>query len=104
YAWDNANNDTWQTIVADDKAGLEIFNTNADRANLVLYNPDWRNNSFRYVSSDKASQLATKIIAKNLADKQMMGLQFYFGDKLQGRQTELSSFTKLVLRVRAENP
>jgi hypothetical protein len=104
YAWDNPNSDTWQTIVADDKAGLEIFNTNTDRANLIQYNPDWRNNTFRFVPSDKASQLAVKITAKNLTDKQMMGLQFYFGDKLKGRQTELSSFTKLVLRVHAENP
>jgi hypothetical protein len=104
YAWNNPNNDTWQTIVADDKAGLEIFNTNTDRANLIQYNPDWRNNTFRFAPSDKASQLAVKITAKNLTDKQMMGLQFYFGDKLKGRQTELSSFTKLVLRVHAENP
>jgi hypothetical protein len=104
YAWDNANNDTWQTIVADDKSGLEIFNTNTDRVNLIQYNPDWRNNTFRFVPSDKSSQLAVKITAKNLTDKQTMGLQFYFGDKLKGRQTELSSFTKLVLRVRAENP
>jgi hypothetical protein len=104
YAWDNANNDTWQTIVADDKAGLEIFNTNSDRANIIQYNPDWRNNTFRFVPSDKASQLTVKITAKNLTDKQMMGFQFYFGDKLKGRQPELASFTKVVLRVRAENP
>jgi len=104
YAWDNPNNDTWQTIVASDKSGLELFNTNIDRANLIQYNPDWRNNTFRFVPSDKSSQLAVKITAKNLTDKQMMGFQVYFGDKLKGRQSELPSFTKLVVRVRAENP
>lgn len=104
YAWDNPNNDTWQTIVASDKSGLEIFNTNTDRTNLVQYNPDWRNNTFRFVPSDKTSQLAVKITAKNLTEKQMMGLQFYFGEKLKGRPSELSSFNKLVIRVRAENP
>jgi hypothetical protein len=104
YAWDNTNNDTWQTIVASEKSGLEIFNTTIDRTNLIQYNPDWRNNTFRFVPSDKTSQLAVKITAKNLTDKQMMGFQFYFGDKLKGRQSELSSFTKLVIRVRAENP
>ncbi|MDP4264785.1 MAG: cellulase family glycosylhydrolase [Bacteroidota bacterium] len=103
YAWDNANNDTWQTIIADDKSGLEIFNTDTDRANLIQYNPDWRNNTFRFVPSDKTSQLATTITAKNLTDKQVMGWQFYFGDKLKGRQSELSSFTTLVIRGRAEN-
>jgi len=104
FAWDNTNNDTWQTIVASDKSALEIFNINNDRSNLIQYNPDWRNNTFRFVPSDKSSQLAVKITAKNLTDKQMMGFQFYFGDKLKGRQSELSSFTKLVVRVRAENP
>jgi hypothetical protein len=104
YAWDNTNNETWQTIVASEKSGLEIFNTNTDRTNLVQYNPDWRNNTFRFVPSDKTSQLALKMTAKNLADKQVMGWQFYFGDKLKGRQTELSMFSTLVLKVRAESP
>lgn len=103
YAWDNTNNDTYQTIVADDKSGLEIFNTNIDRANLIQYNPDFRNNSFRFVPSDRASQLAAAITAKNLTDKQVMGWQFYFGDKLKGRQAELQAFTKLVIRTRAAN-
>jgi hypothetical protein len=103
YAWDNANNDTWQTLVASDKSGLEIFNTNTDRTNLIQYNPDWRNNSIRFAPSDKTSQLATVVTAKNLTDKQVMGWQFYFGDKLKGRQSELSSFNKLIVRVRADN-
>lgn len=104
YAWDNTSNETYQTIVAYEQSSLEIFNTNTDRTNLVLFNPDWRNNSFRYVPSDKASQLAVKLSAKNLTDKQLMGWQFYVGDKLKGRQTETASFKKLVIRVRAENP
>jgi hypothetical protein len=103
YTWDNTNNDTWQTLVASDKSGLEIFNTNTDRTNLIQYNPDWRNNSFRFLPSDKTSQLATVVTAKNLTDKQVMGWQFYFGDKLKGRQSELSSFNKLIVRVRADN-
>lgn len=104
YTWDNPNNDTWQTIVASEKSGLEIFNSNTDRSSLIQYNPDWRNNSFQFVPSNRASQLAVKVNAKNLTDKQMMGFQSYFGDKLKGRQSELPSFTKLVLRVRATNP
>jgi hypothetical protein len=104
YAWDNTNNETYQTIVASDKSGLEIFNTNTDRTNLMQYNPDWRNNTIRFVPSDKTSQLAVKMTAKNLTDKQVIGWQFYFGDKLKGRFSELTSFTKLVIRVRAESP
>ena len=104
YAWDNTNNETWQTIVATDKSGLEIFNTNTDRTNLLQYNPDWRNNSIRFVPAEKTSQLAVKMTAKTLTDKQVMGWQFYFGDKLKGRQSELATFSKLVIRVRTESP
>jgi hypothetical protein len=104
YTWDNTSNETWQTIVASEKSSLEIFNTNTDRANLIQYNPDWRNNSFRFVPSDKTSQLAVKVTAKNLTDKQVIGWQFYFGDKLKGRFSELASFSKLVIRVRADSP
>jgi hypothetical protein len=103
YAWDNTNNETWQTIVASDKTALEIFNTNTDRTNLVQYNPDWRNNTFRFVPAEKTSQLAVKMTAKILTDKQVMGWQFYIGDKLKGRQSELSSFNTLVIKVRADN-
>ncbi|MEO7982577.1 MAG: membrane or secreted protein [Bacteroidota bacterium] len=103
YAWDNTNNETWQTIVASEKSSLEIFNTNSDRTNLVQYNPDWRNNSFRFVPSGKTSELAFKMSAKNLTDKQVMGWQFYFGDKLKGRATELSAFNYIVIKARAES-
>ncbi|MEI9809540.1 MAG: membrane or secreted protein [Bacteroidota bacterium] len=104
YAWDNTNNETWQTIVANEKSGLEIFNTNTDRTNLVQYNPDWRNNAFRFVPSDKTSQLAVKMSAKNLTGKQAIAWQFYFGDKLKGRPSELSFFSTLVIRARSETP
>jgi hypothetical protein len=104
YAWDNTSNDTWQTIVASEKSGLEIFNTTVDRTNLIQYNPDWRNNSFRFVPSEKTSQLAVKMTAKVLTGNQAMGWQFFFGDKLKGRLSELASFTKLVIRIRSDNP
>lgn len=104
YAWDNPNNETWQTIVASEKSALELFNTSTDRTTLVQYNPDWRNNTIRFVPSDKTSQLAVKVTAKTLTDKQVMGWQYYFGDKLRGRQSELGSFNKIVLKVRTESP
>ncbi len=104
YTWDNPNTDTYQTIVASENSGLEIFNTNQDRTSLVHYNPDWRNNSIRFVPSHKTTQLAVKVSAKNLLDEQVIGWQFYFGYKLKGRETEIESFSKLVIRVRAETP
>ncbi|MET0392249.1 MAG: membrane or secreted protein [Chitinophagaceae bacterium] len=103
YAWDNTNNETWQTLVASEASGLELFNTNTDRSKLVQYNTDWRNNVFRFVPSAVSSQLAVKMIAPKLADQQVIAWQYYFGDKLKGRSTELSAFTRLVVRARTES-
>lgn len=103
FAWDNFNTDTYQTLVASDKSSLEIFNTNFDRTQLVMYNPDWRNNSIRFVPSDKTTQLSVQVLAKTLTEKQVLGWQFYFGEKLKGRQTELGDFKFLVIEARSEN-
>ena len=43
------------------------------------------------------------VIAKNLTDKQVMGWQFYFGDKLKGRISEISSFKTFVIKARSES-
>ncbi len=103
FAWDNTNNDTYQTIVASATSGLEIFNTNTDRGNIIQYNPDFRNNNIRFTPSDKGIQLAVSVNAKTLTDKQVMGWQFYFGDKTTGRQSELTEFKNMVVRVRSES-
>jgi hypothetical protein len=102
YAWDNSNNETYQTVVADNKTGLELFNATSDRSQLVQYNPDWRNNFIRFVPADRSSQLALKLVASSLKTGQFMGCQFYFGDKIRARSSELSSFKTLVVKLRAD--
>ncbi len=104
YTWDNTNDATWQTLVPTDKTSIDLFNANADRTQLVYYNPDWRNNSFSVNSSDRSSQLAIKMVAKKLGENQSMGWQFYFGDKIKGRASELNDQQTIVIRLRAANP
>lgn len=103
YAWDNPNTETWSTIVVPPATALEIFNTNTERTSLVQYNPDWRNNSIRFVPAATSSQLAVKVSAQKLNNNQVMGWQSYVGDKLAGRKSEIQNFKHIVVRVRADS-
>lgn len=101
YAWDEYRNETYQTFVAVPNSPLELFNPNTDRIKINLYNPDWRNNSVEYITSDKPMQLVMKATMTKPPQEQAMGWQFFFGDKIAGRKEELPSFTKLVIKARA---
>lgn len=103
YAWDYYHNDTWQTFVASENTPLEIFNPNTDRNNLMVYRYDWRNNLIEYISADKPHQLVLKATMNKPVAGKFMGLQFYFGDKIKGSISELSSFKKIVIKARTEN-
>ena len=101
YAWDNYHNETYQTFVAATDAPLELFNPNTDRSKINLYNPDWRNNAVEYITADKPMQLVLKATMNKPSAGQFMAWQYFFGDKIEGRKEELSSFTKWVIKVRA---
>jgi hypothetical protein len=104
YAWDYTNNDTWQTFVVNNSSPLEIFNATNDRTGIMLWNTDWRNNIVEYVTTDQPGQLVLKTTMNKPVSGQMMGWQFYFADQLKGRQTDIASFTKLVVRAKADSP
>jgi hypothetical protein len=99
YAWDNTNNDTWQTFVAASNTPLQLFNALTDRTALSLYNPDWRNYTISYVAGDKPGQLNMKTTVAKPGAGQQTGWQLYVADKLRARQTELSLFNKIVIRA-----
>ena len=101
YAWDYTNNDTWQTYVVNSDNPIELFNVTNDRSNIMLWNTDWRNNTVEYITANQPGQLVLKTTLNKPGSGQMMGWQFYFADQLKGRQTDLSSFTKLVVRAKA---
>ncbi len=104
FAWDYYYNDTWQTFVANDKSNLEILNASKDR-NLLLYPAFRRNTETQYIGGESSGQLALHMgVTTELQGDHTIGFQYYFGDKLKGRVSELSSFSKVVVRVRTTSP
>ncbi len=100
FAWDNFTNETWKTYVADEKGELEIYNPTIDRA-VRTYPPFRRGFQTSYITGEKAGQLIMKMTGNDLTGVQMMGFQYSFIDKLQGRKDEINSFDKIVVRARS---
>jgi hypothetical protein len=101
YAWDEHRNESWQTFVAANHSPLEIFNPSTDRSHIMLYNPDWRTNTVEFLAATKPNQLVMKATMNEPAKGKFMGWQYYFSKKIRGRQSELSSFSKIIIRARA---
>ncbi|WP_181305528.1 membrane or secreted protein [Rufibacter sp. XAAS-G3-1] len=102
WAWDYYQNDTWQTFVAAPNGALPLFNPTTDRSIYVFPNL-WRSDERQLITTLKPGQLVLKLTAKELPAEQTMGFHHYIGDKLKGRETELSGFGKLVIRIRTSN-
>lgn len=102
FAWDSYINETWETLVANENGGLEIYNPTHDRE-MRMY-PTWRRGfQSSYITGEKPRQLILKISASEFGDVGMMGFQFAFVDKLKGRMSEMDSFDKVVVRARTTN-
>jgi hypothetical protein len=102
FAWDEYRNETWQTFVASPGSNIELLNPNWDRTNIMLYNPDWRKNTIEYITAERPRQLILKASMSEPVAGEFMGWQYYFGDKISGRMHELPTYSKLVVRARAE--
>jgi len=101
YQWDNLNTDSWKTRVAAEGAALELFNPAKDRQRASIYAPQWKNNKVEYVSSANPGELLMRQLIVDPAEAADMGFQFYFAEKLQGRQTELGLFDRISFKARA---
>ncbi|RYZ59599.1 MAG: hypothetical protein EOO14_08200 [Chitinophagaceae bacterium] len=101
YAWDEWRNESWQTIVASEQSPIEIYHATRDGEKIMLYNTDWRNNRVEYIAADDPGRLALKMTMAKPTAGQLMGWQFYFRDKLEGRKSELSSFLKVAIKARS---
>ncbi|MFI5187176.1 MAG: membrane or secreted protein [Chitinophagales bacterium] len=97
FAWDNYNNDTWQTFVAAENSTLEIFDPTHDR-NVRIYPPFKRGFQTNYITATEPGQLILKLSANGSSDDPTIGFQFYFADKLKGRESE--AFDKLIIKAR----
>jgi hypothetical protein len=105
FAWDNYYTDSWKTFVAAENTMLEIFNPSADRTARIY--PGFRRGfQSTYVAGERTGQLLLRITSADLSGDHIIGMQYFFGDKLKGRISEAGSFTKLVIRARTleENP
>jgi hypothetical protein len=102
FAWDTYTNETWKTYIAQENGRLEIFDPTIDRQ-ARIYPANRRGFQWLYTTSEKAGQLLLRLTASESSGDHTMGFQHFFGDKLKGRNSELSSFNKLMLRGRTGN-
>lgn len=101
FAWDEYRAESWKTTIAAPESSLQLFDPATDLSRLVLYNPDWRNNTVEYITAGPASDLVWKATMKGPATGQIMGFQLFFREKVQGRKGELPRFTKMIIRAKA---
>ena len=102
WAWNYVENDTWQTFVASENGALQLFDPTQDQ-NIFVYPNLWRPEERQYRTGDKPGQLILHLAAKELTGHDVMGWQYYFGDKIKGRQSELPSFDRLIIKARTTN-
>jgi hypothetical protein len=102
FAWDTYSNETWKTFVAQENGRLEIYNPTVDRTARIY--PGFRRGfQSSYTTGEKSGQLLLRLAATELSGDHILGFQYFFGDKLKGRTSELSSFDKLMIRGRTGN-
>ncbi|WP_207429418.1 cellulase family glycosylhydrolase [Pedobacter sp. SYSU D00535] len=100
WAWDNYQQETWKTFVAPAGGTLQLYNATEDQ-NIRLI-PSWdRNISVSYTASDKPSQLLYSVYTTKPPAQNILGFQHFIGDKLEGRQADLSTFTHLLVKAKS---
>jgi hypothetical protein len=102
FAWDNYINDTWQTFVASPTGGLQLFNATTDKR-IKVYPSYRKDHKTEYVTFEKPGSLVLRLSANELSDEPLSGFVLYVGDKVKGREAELSSFDKLIIHARTRN-
>lgn len=100
FAWDNINDEKWQTFVADPHGDLAIFSPTDDRE-IVVYPSFKRGFQTAYISDKTPGQLVFKLKETDFSEQDLMGFQFYFADKIRGRSSE--NFEGLTINARTEN-
>ncbi|ANE52081.1 cellulase family glycosylhydrolase [Flavisolibacter tropicus] len=103
YAWDAYINDSWETNVVAATAPLELFNAKESRQQILLYNPDWRNNAIAYITADETGEVLLRASMSKPEAGQVMGWQYYIGDRINERISDLSSFDHLIIKARTAN-
>ncbi len=101
YAWDNTNNDFWQTFVATEYGKVTLFNASTDRGRTNTYFPFDRQSSIGFASGETTGQLALRASCVTVHG-QVLGFQLYIADKLKNRmQPAVAHYTKVSIRARS---
>ncbi|TPE46367.1 cellulase family glycosylhydrolase [Pontibacter mangrovi] len=103
WAWDYTASDTWETFVASSGTRLSLFNPTTDQE-VVAFPNLWRSNERQYTAGTRSGELVLRLAVERLPAEGVMGFQYYVGDKLDNRATELQAFRKLVVKARATTP
>jgi len=99
FAWDNYNNETWKTFIADEQGRIEIYNPTNDR-DARIYPSFRRNFQSSFITAEIPQQLVLKLAASELSGDHIIGFQQFFADKLKGRTPETNLQGKLMIRAR----
>ncbi|GGH76611.1 hypothetical protein HNQ91_004327 [Filimonas zeae] len=102
FAWDNYNDEKWNTYVATPGSELELFNATTDR-HIFPY-PSWSEEGkvTDFTAGNTSGSLAYSIFNKALPAKQpVTAWQLYTGDKLAPRVSELNGFHNISLRAKS---
>ncbi|MCW3078659.1 MAG: rane or secreted protein [Segetibacter sp.] len=100
FAWDAFVNETYQTYVAAARTNVNLFDPTTDRSSVMVYNPDWRNNSIEYIAGTEPRQLVLKATVSLPSASGLLGFQYHFKDKIRGRVSETNATNTLVVRAR----
>jgi hypothetical protein len=103
WAWDYVEGESWETYVAAAGSALVLFDAGTDRTPLVFPNL-WRSSERQLLTTDRPGQLLLRLALTALPKEGVLGWQLPLADKLAGRQEELSSFTKLLVKARSDSP
>lgn len=97
FAWDNYQQEYYTTIIAAVNSPLELYNPLKDRTIHMV--PNFRRGfQSSYISGTNAGSLALKLSITEMKDEEVMGFQYFIGDKLKQRSTELTAFDTIVIR------
>ncbi|WP_256011740.1 cellulase family glycosylhydrolase [Desertivirga xinjiangensis] len=100
---DNFSIDSWETYVAAKNSSLEIYNAREDQ--MLRSVPNWdKTIKTSYVTSGSGNRLLYQVQFSAPLKEGLAGFELYIGDKLEGRASELTEFTKLVVKGRSTSP
>jgi hypothetical protein len=104
--WDFYHTDKYKTRVSTEGMPIEIFNASKDKDNLDNSFNRWGNKAYSVETVPTAipGMMALKVEAKNLLiGEHAVSVRSFFGNKLNGRVSELSNFNEITVRARASN-